>query len=96
MMLIISSLGYCTFVVVGLNKWFCLYVGESGSDIVANSDEHGWHREAEHCFTMWCSGRQCCEGMLLTLKLIKVQRAPSSSITTCERIRLGKYYPSNG
>ncbi|XP_023937570.2 PAT complex subunit CCDC47 [Bicyclus anynana] len=48
-------------------------VGESGLDVVAVCDERGWRREAEHCFTMWCSGRQCCEGMLLTLKLIKRQ-----------------------
>ncbi|CAG9564957.1 unnamed protein product [Danaus chrysippus] len=46
-------------------------VGESGSDMVP--EDRGWRREAEHCFTMWCSGRQCCEGMLLTLKLIKRQ-----------------------
>lgn len=50
----------------------CL-LGESGLDVVAAPGcERGWRREAEHCFTMWCSGRQCCEGMLLTLKLIKV------------------------
>ncbi|KAJ8714921.1 hypothetical protein PYW08_004902 [Mythimna loreyi] len=48
-------------------------VGETGLDVVAASDERGWRREAEHCFTMWCSGRLCCEGMLLTLKLIKRQ-----------------------
>nr|XP_034834701.1 coiled-coil domain-containing protein 47 isoform X1 [Maniola hyperantus] len=48
-------------------------VGETGLDVVAAGDERGWRREAEHCFTMWCSGRQCCEGMLLTLKLIKRQ-----------------------
>lgn len=46
--------------------------GEAGADVVVASDDRGWHREAEHCFTMWCSGRVCCEGMLLTLKLIKV------------------------
>ncbi|KAJ2945491.1 hypothetical protein O0L34_g302 [Tuta absoluta] len=49
-------------------------VGETGSDIVVGDDStRGWRREAEHCFTMWCSGRLCCEGMLLTLKLIKRQ-----------------------
>ncbi|XP_050665775.1 PAT complex subunit CCDC47 isoform X2 [Leptidea sinapis] len=48
-------------------------VGETGLDVVAVGDQRGWKREAEHCFTMWCSGRQCCEGMLLTLKLIKRQ-----------------------
>ncbi|CAH0589191.1 unnamed protein product [Chrysodeixis includens] len=48
-------------------------VGETGLDVVAAGEERGWRREAEHCFTMWCSGRLCCEGMLLTLKLIKRQ-----------------------
>ncbi|KAG6465704.1 coiled-coil domain-containing protein 47 isoform X2 [Manduca sexta] len=48
-------------------------VGETGADVVSAGDERGWRREAEHCFTMWCSGRVCCEGMLLTLKLIKRQ-----------------------
>ncbi|XP_059057685.1 PAT complex subunit CCDC47 [Achroia grisella] len=47
-------------------------VGESGADVVS-AEGSGWRREAEHCFTMWCSGRLCCEGMLLTLKLIKRQ-----------------------
>ncbi|KPJ15590.1 Coiled-coil domain-containing protein 47 [Papilio machaon] len=47
-------------------------VGETGADVACAEGERGWRREAEHCFTMWCSGRVCCEGMLLTLKLIKV------------------------
>ena len=29
-------------------------------------------KESEHVFRLWCSGRQCCEGMLLELKLLKV------------------------
>ncbi|KPJ02352.1 PREDICTED: coiled-coil domain-containing protein 47 [Papilio xuthus] len=48
-------------------------VGETDADVVCAQGERGWRREAEHCFTMWCSGRVCCEGMLLTLKLIKRQ-----------------------
>ncbi|CAG9130624.1 unnamed protein product [Plutella xylostella] len=64
-------------------------LSETGSDVVSlpgeeagwrreaehcfTIEEAGWRREAEHCFTMWCSGRSCCEGMLLTLKLIKRQ-----------------------
>lgn len=52
-----------------MNVW--LIAGETDAE-VSISDERGWRREAEHCFTMWCSGRVCCEGMLLTLKLIKV------------------------
>ena len=30
-------------------------------------------KESEHLFTLWCSGRQCCEGMLVELKLLKRQ-----------------------
>ncbi|KAL4710866.1 hypothetical protein ACJJTC_002496 [Scirpophaga incertulas] len=48
-------------------------VGETGADVVSLGEAPGWRREAEHCFSMWCSGRLCCEGMLLTLKLIKRQ-----------------------
>ncbi|KAI8439237.1 hypothetical protein MSG28_013078 [Choristoneura fumiferana] len=73
-------------------------VGETGSDVVSVGEERGWRREAEHCFTMWCSGRVCCEGMLLTLKLIKrqdlvhvilgsVRRTPDSLLA---RVELGK------
>ncbi|CAH2043340.1 unnamed protein product, partial [Iphiclides podalirius] len=47
-------------------------VGEADANVSIGNDR-GWRREAEHCFTMWCSGRVCCEGMLLTLKLIKRQ-----------------------
>lgn len=30
-------------------------------------------KEAEHIFSLWCSGRVCCEGMLVELKLMKRQ-----------------------
>ncbi|KAJ8935640.1 hypothetical protein NQ318_010548 [Aromia moschata] len=30
-------------------------------------------KESENIFTLWCSGRSCCEGMLVELKLIKRQ-----------------------
>ncbi|CAH1180404.1 unnamed protein product [Phaedon cochleariae] len=30
-------------------------------------------KESENIFTLWCSGRTCCEGMLVELKLIKRQ-----------------------
>merc|ERR1712072_515549 len=29
--------------------------------------------ESENVFTLWCSGRTCCEGMLVELKLLKRQ-----------------------
>ena len=30
-------------------------------------------KESENIFTLWCSGRTCCEGMLVELKLLKRQ-----------------------
>ena len=30
-------------------------------------------KESEHLFTFWCFGRQCCEGILVELKLLKRQ-----------------------
>lgn len=30
-------------------------------------------KESENIFTLWCSGRTCCEGMLVELKLLKVR-----------------------
>ena len=30
-------------------------------------------KESENIFSLWCSGRVCCEGMLITLKLLKRQ-----------------------
>ena len=30
-------------------------------------------KESENIYTLWCSGRVCCEGMLVTLKLLKRQ-----------------------
>lgn len=36
-------------------------------------ENHGLSKESENVFTLWCSGRTCCEGMLVELKLIKRQ-----------------------
>ena len=30
-------------------------------------------KESENIYSLWCSGRVCCEGMLVTLKLLKRQ-----------------------
>lgn len=32
----------------------------------------GLVKEAENTFLLWCSGRACCEGMLVELKFLKV------------------------
>lgn len=33
----------------------------------------GFMKESESLYTLWCSGRTCCEGMLVELKMIKRQ-----------------------
>nr|CAB3228587.1 coiled-coil domain-containing protein 47-like [Phallusia mammillata] len=34
---------------------------------------HQLNKESEHNYTFWCSGRLCCEGMLVEIKLLKRQ-----------------------
>ncbi|XP_022666074.1 coiled-coil domain-containing protein 47-like isoform X2 [Varroa jacobsoni] len=52
-----------------LEKNFAL-VGDDGLKEIQSA---GLRKESEHCFTLWCSGRQCVEGMLVELRLIKRQ-----------------------
>lgn len=47
-------------------------VGDDGSKNV-DDIETQVQKEAEHIFMLWCSGRVCCEGMLVELKLLKRQ-----------------------
>lgn len=48
-----------------------ILVGDDGKlDSVESS---GFIKESESQYTLWCSGRTCCEGMLVELKLIKRQ-----------------------
>ncbi|GLV41681.1 uncharacterized protein CBL_13380 [Carabus blaptoides fortunei] len=44
-----------------------------GDDSKLESDSPGLIKESENMFTLWCSGRTCCEGMLVELKFIKRQ-----------------------
>ena len=46
-------------------------VGDSGEATTESS--LSMMREADHIFTLWCSGRSYMEGMLVTLKMIKRQ-----------------------
>nr|CAI5843584.1 unnamed protein product [Callosobruchus analis] len=46
-------------------------VGDDGS--LDRNDNVSLVKESENIFTLWCSGRTCCEGMLVELKLIKRQ-----------------------
>jgi hypothetical protein len=45
-------------------------VGDDGA--LDKNENVGFIKESENVFTLWCSGRTCCEGMLVELKLIKV------------------------
>ncbi|XP_044738842.1 PAT complex subunit CCDC47 [Chrysoperla carnea] len=44
-----------------------------GDDGKLESDSPGLIKESENQFTLWCSGRTCCEGMLVELKFLKRQ-----------------------
>ena len=47
-------------------------VGDDGAKNVEDIETQ-LVKEAEHIFTLWCSGRICCDGMLAELKLLKRQ-----------------------
>lgn len=51
-------------------------VGDDGKMDTESTDASssvGFLKESESQYTLWCSGRTCCEGMLVELKLIKRQ-----------------------
>lgn len=47
-------------------------VGDDGN-LEHSRESGGLVKESENIFTLWCSGRTCCEGMLVELKLLKRQ-----------------------
>lgn len=53
-----------------LEENFSLVGDDSSLD---NNENVHLIKESENIFTLWCSGRTCCEGMLVELKLIKVK-----------------------
>lgn len=48
-------------------------VGDDGKKETDLSETGLMLKESDSIFTLWCSGRVCCEGMLVELKLIKRQ-----------------------
>lgn len=46
-------------------------VGDDGTS--PDPSNSGLIKESENLYSLWCSGRVCCEGMLVTLKLLKRQ-----------------------
>ncbi|EJW71322.1 hypothetical protein WUBG_17773, partial [Wuchereria bancrofti] len=63
------------------NKWFMdatslleeqfTLVGDDGTS--EDLREGHMHKETDSVYTIWCSGRVGCQGMLITLKLVKRQ-----------------------
>jgi len=47
-------------------------VGDDGAKNVEDIETQ-MQKESENLFTLWCSGRTCCEGMLVEIKLLKRQ-----------------------
>merc|ERR1719284_2134176 len=47
-------------------------VGDDGAKNVEDIETQ-MQKESENIFTLWCSGRTCCEGMLVELRLLKRQ-----------------------
>jgi len=54
-----------------LESQFAL-VGDDGAQNIEDIQEP-MNKDSENVFTFWCSGRICCEGMLVELKLLKRQ-----------------------
>ena len=48
-------------------------VGDDGQSKELNAGTGQFIKESENIYTLWCSGRVCCEGMLVELKLLKRQ-----------------------
>ncbi|XP_053677801.1 PAT complex subunit CCDC47 [Anopheles nili] len=64
------------------NQWLSIHrsllednfalVGDDGKKETEGST-FSFNKESESVYTLWCSGRTCCEGMLVELKMIKRQ-----------------------
>lgn len=56
-----------------LEENFALVGDDSKKDVDLSQPVGLMMKESDSVFTLWCSGRVCCEGMLIELKLIKRQ-----------------------
>ncbi len=45
-----------------------MFLGDDGTSKEATSTGK-LNQENEHIYNLWCSGRVCCEGMLIQLKV---------------------------
>jgi len=72
----------CCHISVVCSVLICIYpvcniAGDDGTSAEVQSTG-GLMKEAENIYTLWCTGRTYCEGMLVTLKLLKRQDLVSS------------------
>lgn len=59
------------------------YFNLIGDDGKIENENPGLLKDSESVYTLWCSGRTCCEGMLVELKFLKV--------STCNHVNISKY-----
>jgi len=49
------------------------FLGDNSSKVEDDAGKRQYNKMSDSLFQMWCSGRICCEGMLVELKLLKRQ-----------------------
>ena len=71
-----------------------LPAGDDGTNKEATSTGK-LNQENEHIYNLWCSGRVCCEGMLIQLKVcvcvcvrVRVSVCVRACVRACVRVRL--------
>ena len=59
---------------IGFYYFLCklIVVLLTGDDGKMENENPGLLKDSENLYTLWCSGRTCCEGMLVELKFLKV------------------------
>ena len=58
---------------MNLNLFNYILFRFEGDDGKIENENPGLMKESESLYALWCSGRTCCEGMLVELKMIKRQ-----------------------
>lgn len=49
------------------------FLGDNSIKVEDDVGKRQYNKMSDSLFQMWCSGRVCCEGMLVELKLLKVR-----------------------
>lgn len=61
---------FCFMLIADITIIFLFITGDDGK---MENESTGLMKESDNMYTLWCSGRTCCEGMLVELKFIKRQ-----------------------